>query len=510
LPIPITIDRLLEKRIVEQSRIEYKKGWNQLEILRSICAFANDIDNSGGGYIIVGVDADNGIPILPPEGLPHDSLDRIQKELLELVRSKLRPQYAPIAAPVEYQGKHLLMIWVPGGYDRPYKAAVSLSKDKSESAYYVRRYSNTVKANDREIKELHALGEDIPFDDRINRQARLENLSFNRIASYLKRVNSALVSQLDDLSLRDIALSMRIAEGPVEYTRPLNVGLLFFANNPEDYIREVHIEVTYIPNPTGEGMIERVFTGPLDEQLENALLYLKSSVVAEMIHKIPGQAEAERHFNYPYEAIEEALSNAVYHKSYQIVEPIIVRIEKDNLSILSNPGPDRSITDEDLKSFHMYSKHNRNRRIGDFLKELGLVEEKNTGVPTMISALEANGSKPPVFETDEERSYFRVVFEIHDNFKKVDAEKNDDASAKPVSAKRRSRAQIKTELLEALEGGEYSQNELAKLLGYATVTNTLIATIKELLADDIIAYTSEKQNDPKTKLMLCKSDKSLN
>ena len=30
------------------------------------------------------------------------------------------------------------------------------------------------------------------------------------------------------------------------------------------------------------------------------------------------KAEAERIFNYPYEAIEEALVNAVYHRSYEI------------------------------------------------------------------------------------------------------------------------------------------------------------------------------------------------
>jgi len=126
LAIPISINRLLSQRIVEQSRIEYKKGWNRLEILHSICAYANDIDNSGGGYIIVGVEAENGIPVQQPEGLPYDSLDRLQKDLLEMTRSKMRPEYMPLAEPVVYQGRHLLLIWVPGGYDRPYKASATL------------------------------------------------------------------------------------------------------------------------------------------------------------------------------------------------------------------------------------------------------------------------------------------------------------------------------------------------------------------------------------------------
>lgn len=54
-------------------------------------------------------------------------------------------------------------------------------------------------------------------------------------------------------------------------------------------------------------------------------------MIAEKVFKISGQAEAVRVKNYSYEAIEEFLSNAIYHKSYQIHEPVTVRIEADKL-----------------------------------------------------------------------------------------------------------------------------------------------------------------------------------
>ena len=44
-------------------------GWNPEDVLHTICAFANDIHNWGGGYIVVGVEEENGIPILPPIGV---------------------------------------------------------------------------------------------------------------------------------------------------------------------------------------------------------------------------------------------------------------------------------------------------------------------------------------------------------------------------------------------------------------------------------------------------------
>lgn len=82
---------------------------------------------------------------------------------------------------------------------------------------------------------------------------------------------------------------------------------------------------------------------------------------------------------FPFAAIEEALSNAVYHRAYDEREPIEVRVENDQIEIWSFPGPDRSVTIEGLKSYRVSNRRYRNRRIGDFLKELHLTEGRNTG-----------------------------------------------------------------------------------------------------------------------------------
>ena len=56
MALPINIADLINCRVVENARVEYKKSWNPEPITHSICAFANDIDNWGGGYIIIGVE----------------------------------------------------------------------------------------------------------------------------------------------------------------------------------------------------------------------------------------------------------------------------------------------------------------------------------------------------------------------------------------------------------------------------------------------------------------------
>lgn len=121
MALPVNISELINGETVEWERIEFKTGWNPLEVLFTTCAFANDINNWGGGYIIIGIEQNNGQPVLPPIGVPEDQVDRIQQEILDQCH-KLRPFYFPVAEPVRFQNKTILVIWVPGGANRPYKA----------------------------------------------------------------------------------------------------------------------------------------------------------------------------------------------------------------------------------------------------------------------------------------------------------------------------------------------------------------------------------------------------
>ena len=61
MELEISVEDLLRKNNVESDRIEFKKGWNPDDIYRSICAYANDFDNLGGGYILVGVEEKDGV-----------------------------------------------------------------------------------------------------------------------------------------------------------------------------------------------------------------------------------------------------------------------------------------------------------------------------------------------------------------------------------------------------------------------------------------------------------------
>ncbi len=106
-------------------------------------------------------------------------------------------------------------------------------------------------------------------------------------------------------------------------------------------------------------------------------------------------------------------ANAVYHRGYDVREPVEVRISKDELVVLSYPGPDRSVRLDDLRAGRALPRRYRNRRIGEFLKELDMTEGRSTGIPKILHAMQANGSPPPVFDFDDDHSYFMCRLPVH-------------------------------------------------------------------------------------------------
>ena len=467
MAMPININDLIDCRVVESNRVEFISGWNPTPIIHSICAFANDIDNVGGGYIVVGVEENDGTPVLPVKGIPQERVDGILKELIGLCHM-IEPLYYPVVEPVFFQGKYIIVIWVSGGHGRPYKAAKDVHSDKSTKLYYIRKFSSTIVASPEEEKELFYISTDIPFDDRPNLAADVSDLDIGLMRSHLKKIGISLYEHSLSMDALDIAKNMQLVAGPPEAVKPLNVGLLMFSERPEKYFRYARIEVVDIPDPTGTNMTEKVFTGPIQRQLSDALAFIKNYTLKEVVIKSADRAEATRISNYPYAAIEEILANAVYHRSYQEKEPITVRITSESIEITSFPGFDRSISDKDIAELRIRARVYRNRRIGDFLKELKLIEGRNTGFPNAIKALKANGSGIPRFEMDNERSFLSVTIPIHPYFLKASSDKD---------------TEYREKILVQLRTSPMNRTELAKALGMKGISRKLSAAVEQLIAE---------------------------
>ena len=109
MALPINIDSLLNGSAVESNQLEYKEGWNPDAIYRSICAFANDFEDTGGGYIIVGVKEKNGHAIRPVLGVSSETIEQIEKDMVGY-NNLIRPYYQPRLFIEEVDGKTILII----------------------------------------------------------------------------------------------------------------------------------------------------------------------------------------------------------------------------------------------------------------------------------------------------------------------------------------------------------------------------------------------------------------
>lgn len=481
--LPISIELIILGQEVESSRIEYKKNWNPAECIRTICAFANDIENQDGGYIIIGVEERKGRPVLPVAGINPDEIDDIEKDLLNKCHF-IDPFYFPRIEVCDYQGKKLLVLWVTAGEERPYRASKDVFREQSNKAYYIRHGSQTIQADGNMLKELYENSARKPFDDRENPFAVVDDLSLTLMRKYLHSVESTLYEMSANMDPAVVADNMKLLSGPREYRHPRNVALMMFSDKINDFFPYARIEVVIMDDPSGYNMTEKVFTGPIQYQLSDALQYISNNIIKEMVIKDDSQIETIRAFNYPLPAIKELLANAVYHRSYQIDEPVTVVFMPNWIEIKSFPGLNRSITKAMIERCEIRSMGEyRNRRIGNFLKELHLTEGRNTGIPRVLSSLEANGSGKPVFITDEERQSLTVRIPIHERFRTMVCRVN--------PGQRKNRDELRREVLSILSGGPRSRREIVREMGYSSISRTLSEEIESMVKEGLVVAAGQ-------------------
>ena len=412
--IPLKIETLLAGRVVEQNRVEYKEGWNPCDIIHSICAFANDYHNMNGGYLVIGVKANDGVPELPPKGLPLEILDSVQQEIFQYC-NQIVPRYIPKMEVVDYQNKgiYLIYLWCTAGDSGPYQAPVDVYVEKGKKAdkrmqYWIRPASLTTAAKKDEIAELFDKFNSVPFDDRVNRMASIDMIRRGYLEDFLRESNSSLANDLNSYSLEDLLIATEVANITDVGIDIRNIGVLMFTERPDKLIPGAQIDLVKFNTEEAEAsddFVEKSFNGPIWKQVKDALDYIKTNIIEEKVVKITNQAESERFYNYPYNALEEALVNAVFHKSYREPEPVEIRIYVDSIQIINYPGLAKWIDIEKFATGKARARKYRNRRIGELFKEIDLSEKQGTGIPKILHELKKNGSREPEFEMDEDRTY---------------------------------------------------------------------------------------------------------
>jgi ATP-dependent DNA helicase RecG len=416
MSILVNIETLLSNAVVEGTRMEYKKSWNSVPVMRTVCAFANDFENEGSGYIIIGVEEKFGKPIRPVEGFNPIKLEQIEKELIGFC-NLIQPSYFPRLSLEEVDQKHVLVIWCPAGANRPYQVPDDVLSKHKKYNFRIRFRSSSIVPNDEQATELIQLTAKVPFDDRVNTFASITDLSRSLMREHLQETHSKLYEESEEMSLEELAEKMNLSQGINEHLFPKNIGLLMFSKKTQDYFKGAIIELVEFPHGLAGTFTEKLFSGVIQKQLTDVLAYMKANIIKTKVIKYSDREKSDRIENYPIDAVEEALANAVFHRNYEFQDPIEIRILPDAIEIISYNGVDPSLKQADFDKGRVRARRYRNRRIGEFLKELRLTEGRGTGIPTIIKSLSENGSTEPIFDTNEpERLHFIVEIPIHPQF----------------------------------------------------------------------------------------------
>ncbi len=137
----------------------------------------------------------------------------------------------------------------------PYQAPKSVYVENDEKAnkslkYWIRPASLTTDAKQDEISELFDKFNSVPFDDRVNRKAKIDDIRRGYLEDFIRKSNSSLVIELNSSSLEELLLAQEVANETDTELDIRNIGVLMFAEYPDKLIPGAYIELieTY-PNP---------------------------------------------------------------------------------------------------------------------------------------------------------------------------------------------------------------------------------------------------------------------
>jgi len=396
----------------ESESVEWKKHGDDLNIAQSIAktisAFANDIANTGGGYVVCGAEESKdeyGFPKVIFNGLTSTRFQEIENTVLALCRDRVSPSIIPRAVPLENPANpatKILVFVVHATND------AHTFRDGTKNLYYVRSGRHTVEARNGILRELlERKTRKTPFDQVVNQEATSEDIDL----PYFRDQLSEMRLLFPDKSLEDYLSSKeQIAEFVLplfgklsleEQDRPRNFTLLMFGKKrtiSHLFTNSYTIFSVYPGKDRSEQHAERhELTGPIILQAVRAidLLNLQCNTVYDKSSDKPNQRK------YPDRAVKEAVVNAIVHRDYEISEPNQITVFSDRIEIKSIGSLHWGVNRGKFLEGKSSAKW-RNQTFAYLFSKLHLSQSEGQGIPTIFRTMKEEGCPPPRFEIEED------------------------------------------------------------------------------------------------------------
>ncbi len=357
----------------ESAEVEFKESLSLSEpIGKTISSFSN----ANGGTLIIGV-TDSGE--IKGVELGENTLE----QLANRIKQHTDPKIYPSINTENIDGKDVVIIEVNESQEKPvfYRGNA-----------YKRVGKSTHKLKSSEIRNLAKnSGEKTSWDEQICEEAMLDDIDEEKVKEFLKRTKNNRDLDIDPkISLKDALKRLKLLSNG----RPINACILLFGKNPQRFFSQAETKCARFKGTKPTTFIDmKTFDGDIIEQRNDSLEFVKEHIKLEA--EIKGTERIEK-WEYPIEAIREAITNAICHRDYRVSSKVQVRIFDDRLEVWGcGPLPD-PLKVEDLKKKHRSIL--RNPSIGRCFFLAKYIEEWGTGTNRIIEKCVERGLPEPLFE----------------------------------------------------------------------------------------------------------------
>ncbi len=290
-------------------------------LVKSLVCFAN----SDGGWLIFGVHNSGDIPGI-------EDVDAALRRIDDLATQRCEPPIGLLSETLAIDGKTVIVVNIPKGRQRPYRTRSGL--------YYLRSGNRCRQALWDEVRRLYQTSESIFYDESPVSRAAVDDLDLKAVRAFIGSSLNLIAEAPIDSFLRNL----KIMYGD----KPTLAGLLFFGEEPQQFVPFARIIATFIPGndlaiPPSD---RKDLIGTIPEILDTARkffgLYLREE------HRIHG-FEPEVYAELPIEVLREGIVNAVAHRDYTINAPIRLFIFEDRIEIRTPGRLPNTVTIESMR-----------------------------------------------------------------------------------------------------------------------------------------------------------------
>lgn len=376
----------------ESNKIEIKAATKGCPKVRdSLSSFSNQ---SGGGVIIFGVDENDGYEVC---GV-YDAADLMKK--VEAQCQEMTPVIRPLFSVASIDGKTVVSAEIQeiDNADKPcFYSGVGRLKGS-----YVRSGDADRLMTEYEVYSYEAFKKSIHDELRTCERAFEKDIQTNAFKLYFDLLKSKKPN-LAELSNEEICR----LQGFTDEGKPTLTGIMLFSNYPQAFFPQLCITAVSVPGTeisstasVGERFIDNQrIDGTLVQMLNDALVFVRKNMKTATIID-PNTGKRTDKTEYPVIAIRELILNALIHRDYSIhtdTTPITIKMFSDRFEVENPGGLYGRMT---LDRLGKVSADTRNPKIAGAMEILGETENRYSGIPTIINAMEQSGLPAPKFESD--------------------------------------------------------------------------------------------------------------